>query len=90
MEDIVCKFGGSSLASAEQIKKVRDIIHENPHRRYVVVSAPGKQFDDQSKITDMLISLASAVSHDYEGKAIIDEIAGRFGSIARSLGLETD
>lgn len=90
MEEIVCKFGGSSLASAEQIRKVRDIIHSNPHRRYVVVSAPGKQYAEQSKITDMLISLASAVSHDYEGTNIIEEIAERYGTIARALELETD
>lgn len=90
MEEIVCKFGGSSLASAEQIKKVQEIIRKNPHRRYIVVSAPGKQYPEQSKITDMLISLASAVSHDYDGKNIIDEIAERFGTIARSLELETD
>lgn len=90
MEDIVCKFGGSSLASAEQLRKVRDIIHQNPHRRYIVVSAPGKQYQEQSKITDLLISLASAISHDYEGAKIIEEIAERFGTIGKSLELETD
>ena len=42
---IVVKFGGSSLASAEQFKKVADIIHADPHRRFVVPSAPGKRFD---------------------------------------------
>lgn len=90
MEDIVCKFGGSSLASAEQIRKVRDIIHKDPHRRFIVVSAPGKQYPEQSKITDLLISVASAVSHDYEGTKIIDEIAERYGTISKSLELETD
>ena len=51
---IVVKFGGSSLASAEQFKKVADIIHADPHRRFVVPSAPGKRFDGDTKVTDML------------------------------------
>ena len=50
----VVKFGGSSLASAEQFKKVADIIHADDSRRYVVPSAPGKRFPDDTKVTDML------------------------------------
>ena len=45
---IVVKFGGSSLASAEQFKKVADIIHADPHRRFVVPSAPGKPFSSST------------------------------------------
>ena len=52
----VVKFGGSSLASAEQFKKVGDIIRKDPSRRYVVPSAPGKRFSDDTKVTDMLYS----------------------------------
>ena len=50
----VVKFGGSSLASAEQFKKVKKIITADESRRYVVPSAPGKRFPSDTKITDML------------------------------------
>ena len=50
----VVKFGGSSLASAEQFKKVGNIIREEESRKYVVPSAPGKRFSEDTKVTDML------------------------------------
>ena len=50
----VVKFGGSSLASAKQFKKVGDIIHADKARRYVVPSAPGKRNKNDEKVTDML------------------------------------
>ena len=50
----VVKFGGSSLASAEQFKKVGDIIRKDEARRYVIPSAPGKRFSNDTKVTDML------------------------------------
>lgn len=50
----VVKFGGSSLASAEQFKKVGDIIRADKSRQYVVPSAPGKRFQEDTKVTDML------------------------------------
>ena len=50
----VVKFGGSSLASAEQFKKVGDIIRSDEGRRYVIPSAPGKRFSEDTKVTDML------------------------------------
>ena len=50
----VVKFGGSSLASAEQFQKVGDIIHADTGRRDVVPSAPGKRFSRDTKVTDML------------------------------------
>ena len=50
----VVKFGGSSLASAEQFKKVGNIIRADKERKYVVPSAPGKRFSDDTKVTDML------------------------------------
>lgn len=53
----VIKFGGSSLADANQIKKVCDIILADAARRLVVVSAPGKRFSSDTKVTDMLIAL---------------------------------
>lgn len=53
-EIIVTKFGGSSLASAQQFKKVKDIILANPNRKFVVPSAPGKRNSKDYKITDVL------------------------------------
>ena len=50
----VVKFGGSSLASAEQFKKVGKIIRADKERKFVVPSAPGKRFKDDTKVTDML------------------------------------
>ena len=50
----VVKFGGSSLASAEQFKKVGNIIKSDPDRKYVIPSAPGKRFAKDVKVTDML------------------------------------
>ena len=50
----VTKFGGSSMADAGQLRKVRDIILADPHRRVVVVSAPGKRFSNDHKLTDLL------------------------------------
>lgn len=57
---IVCKFGGTSVANAEQIKKVANIVRANPERKIVAVSAPGKRFGDDIKVTDLLIELADA------------------------------
>ena len=56
----VVKFGGSSVASATQIKKVGDIIKSDKERKLVVVSAPGKRDSNDFKITDMLIQMGEA------------------------------
>ena len=57
----VVKFGGSSLASAEQFRKAADIIHADKERRYVVPSAPGKRFTEDAKVTDMLYPIAHTI-----------------------------
>ena len=69
----VAKFGGSSVADALQIGKIKNIIENDPDIHYVVVSAPGKRFSDDSKVTDLLylckahIEHKSAVSADFSG-----------------------
>lgn len=85
---IVVKFGGSSLASAEQFKKVADIIHADPNRRYVVPSAPGKRFDGDTKVTDMLYECyhLAEVGEDFDGA--LNDIKARFDEIIEGLGLE--
>lgn len=50
----VCKFGGTSMADADIIKSVKNIIESDGDRRFVVVSAPGKRYSGDKKITDML------------------------------------
>ena len=57
----VCKFGGTSVASAEQVKKVAAIVQSDEQRRFVVVSAPGKRDATDINVTDLLIDLASFV-----------------------------
>ena len=53
----VVKFGGSSMADAGQYRKVRDILLADPERRVVVVSAAGKRFGNDHKLTDLLVSV---------------------------------
>lgn len=83
----VVKFGGSSLASAEQFKKVADIIHSDDSRRYVVPSAPGKRFSDDTKVTDMLYECYSAAAKGKDYKSILQKIKDRYNEIISSLGL---
>ena len=65
------KFGGSSLASAEQFKKVGDIIHADKERKFVVPSAPGKRDADDTKVTDMLYACYDLAD---EGKDFKEEL----------------
>ena len=58
----VVKFGGSSLASARQFKKVGEIIRSDKSRRYVVPSAPGKRSDKDEKVTDLLYECYDAAA----------------------------
>lgn len=87
MEKIVVKFGGSSLASAEQFKKVGSIIKENPARKYVVPSAPGKRFSDDTKVTDMLYSCYSLAKSGKNFKDELNAIKSRYNEIIKGLSL---
>ena len=88
MEKIVVKFGGSSLASAEQFKKVGKIIKENPARRFVVPSAPGKRFSDDAKVTDMLYSCYAMAEEGREFGKALAEIKARYDEIIKGLSLK--
>lgn len=83
----VVKFGGSSLASAEQFKKVGEIIHSDPDRRYVVPSAPGKRFKTDAKVTDMLYACYDLAEADGDFQAELSAIEGRYEEIRTGLGL---
>lgn len=82
----VVKFGGSSLADAKQFKKVYDIITEDKERRYVVPSAPGKRFKEDTKVTDMLYKAYRSTSHK-EFDTTFAEIKGRYQDIIDGLKL---
>ncbi len=84
----VCKFGGSSLADAGQVIKVCNIIKADESRRVVVVSAPGKRFDDDIKVTDLLISCAEKRLSGENTDAALALIVERFAGMADELNLD--
>jgi len=86
----VAKFGGTSLANAEQIKKVCDIIVSDSERRLIVVSAPGKRFKEDIKVTDLLISLAEKCLKEGSAEAELNAVVSRYEEIAKDLGLSED
>ncbi len=86
----VSKFGGSSLASAEQVRQVCDIITADPGRRLIVVSAPGKRHSQDIKVTDLLIAAASQRLAGKLGASECAEVIERYRSIAAELGLSAE
>ena len=68
----VVKFGGSSLASAEQFVKVGNIIKADENRKFVVPSAPGKRFDKDTKVTDMLYACYDLAEKNQDFSAEIE------------------
>ncbi len=84
----VVKFGGSSLASAEQFKKVSDIIRADESRKFVVPSAPGKRFPDDIKVTDMLYNCYRTASEGKSIKDSVEKIKARYNEIINGLGLD--
>ena len=84
----VVKFGGSSLADANQFRKVADIIRADKSRRFVVASAPGKRFDKDMKITDMLYSCYETASKGGDFEKDFSAIEERYNGIIADLGLE--
>lgn len=83
----VIKFGGSSLASAEQLKKVLDIVTSDPERRFVIVSAPGKRHSEDTKVTDALIKYYKNYVAGNDVTASQKWIIDRYQAIADELGL---
>ena len=83
----VVKFGGSSLASARQFKKVKAIIDADKTRCYVVPSAPGKRDSKDTKVTDMLYQCYDAASTGQSYKRILDQIKKRYTDIIDGLEL---
>ena len=86
----VAKFGGSSLCDAEHFRKVKAIIESDPDYCYVVPSAPGKRFDGDEKITDLLYQCHRQVESNRSHEEIFRKISDRYTEIARELGLDFD
>ena len=86
----VVKFGGSSLADAEQFRKVAAIIKADPTRRFVVASAPGKRFSQDVKVTDMLYRCYEMVRDREDITEYYQKICDRYNGIIRDLGLNFD
>jgi len=90
MGKIVVKFGGSSLADAGQFRKVKSILDMDPRRCYVVPSAPGRRFDKDEKVTDLLYKTHRAAQAGEDFRAVFQLVRDRFCGIREELGLEID
>ena len=81
------KFGGSSLADAEHFKKAAEIVLAEKSRRYVVPSAPGKRFDGDDKVTDLLYSCYEKAAKGEPIDDIFEKITSRYRDIVAGLGM---
>ncbi|WNS76130.1 aspartate kinase [Bacillus sp. DTU_2020_1000418_1_SI_GHA_SEK_038] len=86
----VVKFGGSSLASGKQLEKVFQIVVSDPARKVVVVSAPGKRFSEDEKVTDLLIECAELSLQNKDPKKKLDAVIERYALIAEELELSEE
>ncbi|MCP8616804.1 aspartate kinase [Salirhabdus salicampi] len=83
----VVKFGGSSVATAEMLKKVANIVTSDQDRKFVVVSAPGKRSSDDIKVTDLFIELGEKAFSGEDIGYTKDQIINRFADITNELQL---
>ncbi len=86
----VAKFGGSSVADGIQLAKIREIIKKDPERRYVVVSAPGKRYEGDNKITDLLYLCRTHIEHNLPFDQVFQVVCDRFTAMAVGLGIDVD
>jgi aspartate kinase len=84
---VVCKFGGTSLAQASQIRKVADIVRADERRRFVVVSAPGKRDAGDQKVTDLLLTCWHLAAQNLDFSQPLGLIRDRYNLIAHELGV---
>ena len=83
----VVKFGGSSLANAEQFKKVGDIIKSDKDRHYAIPSAPGKRFNTDIKVTDLLYKCQEKAANNEDFSEEFEDIKSRYNEIIEGLGI---
>ena len=84
------KFGGSSLACADQFKKAVEIVKSEKERLYVVPSAPGKRFKGDAKVTDMLYRCYALAEDGRDFSKALDNIRARYDEIVKGLGVKVD
>ena len=82
---VVAKFGGTSVADAAQLRKISTIIRSNPERRFIVVSAPGKRFPEDIKVTDLLLTCYEKAIAGQSFEAELEQIRLRFREIIEGL-----
>ena len=87
---ITSKFGGTSLANADMIRRAVAIVEKDPRRRFIVPSAPGKRTPDDKKITDLLLSWHTAIKAELDPAQPIAVITDRFTELARELDVSVD
>ena len=88
MRTVVAKFGGTSLADAGQFRKIKKIVEDDPDRRFLVASAPGKRFKEDTKVTDLLFSCWQNAADGLPFEVELDEIRKRFQEIIDDLRLD--
>lgn len=86
----VGKFGGSSVADGIQLKKLKQIVESDPDRKYIIVSAPGKRFDGDNKITDILYLCRTHMEHNLPYDQLFQVVADRFTAVQMNLGIEVN
>ncbi|MDO4870296.1 MAG: aspartate kinase [Bacillota bacterium] len=86
----VAKFGGSSVADALQIEKIKNITKNDEDIKYVIVSAPGKRYSDDSKVTDLLYLCKTHIEHKIPYEQIFQVIYDRFMAVEADLGVDVD
>ncbi len=86
----VCKFGGTSMADGNTMLRVKAIVEGDPARRYIVVSAPGKRYGGDEKVTDLLYAVHEEVAESGHVGERYERVRARFSGVARELGLSLD
>lgn len=86
----VLKFGGSSLADANQFRRVAEIVKADPDRRYVVASAPGKRSSKDIKVTDLLYTCYELAADEKDFSDVFETIKQRYNEIITELGIDLD
>ncbi len=87
---IVAKFGGSSAASVEQIKKIEAIVKSDIKRKVIVVSAPGKRHDKDVKVTDLLYACHSSREQNFAYEEHFNTLSARFLELEEELAVDVD
>ena len=86
----VAKFGGSSVADSIQLRKLKKIIDADPDRKYIIVSAAGKRFSGDNKITDILYMCKAQMDHNIPPDQLIQVVMDRYSAMKVDLGLDVD